>query len=492
MFSTLLVKEMHETIISGRFILTAMVMVILIPLGLYVSLKDYQQRLSVYQDAVATYRQESEGKVTMGFQARGYRPPSPLSVFVTGIEPVIPNTAITTSIQIQLGERAIDNGIINITNESTLDNPLLALFGKLDFLFIVSTILSMLAFMFTFSSITGEKAQGTLKQIAANPVDRWSVLFSKIVGGFILFILPFAVACVIGLIMLNTSNVISLLIPGITGAILTIVGIMVVFLFCMFTLGMLVSASSRNAVNAFITLLFVWVFLALVIPKMSPMIARQFYQIQTRESYMRQLEATRNDIMKELRFREKDVLEKLQAKHGITETDIRNTLRTNMNGIFFSEYDELVAQLHEEYGQRLAAEGERIKRQYDNQCSVQQEIAMQISRISPVSCLTYALSAIASTGFDEVDRFSREAERFQDEYMREMHKYYEISWIGNNGMVLEKDTPKGLPVPQMDSYHHASLGEAVHKTWPDMLILALYTILFLAGAFVKFLRYDVR
>ena len=281
-------------------------------------------------------------------------------------------------------------------------------------------------------------------------------------------------------------------------SVLAIIGVTILFLLCMFILGTLISTCSKNAVTAFITLLFAWVFLALVIPKLSPMIARQVYPVQTRESILRQLAAVRTDILNELHVREREVFEQVLARHGLTEDEFKQASMAQYFSpdsivlVIENEYEALVAPLHEEDAERLAAERERNWRDYTNECDIQQRIARQLSRLSPVSSLTYVLTAIASTGLDEIDRFAREAERFQDDFIHTMHQYYVVSWIGNNASLMELESSYDLPVPQMDGYRRASLAEAFSETWIDLLLLALYTVLFFAGAFVTFLRYDVR
>jgi ABC-type transport system involved in multi-copper enzyme maturation permease subunit len=47
-------------------------------------------------------------------------------------------------------------------------------------------------------------------------------------------------------------------------------------------------------------------------------------------------------------------------------------------------------------------------------------------------------------------------------------------------------------VPHLSDYHHVTAVEALKAVWIDILLLALYAVLFFAGAFASFLRYDVR
>ena len=59
MLKTLIKKEITETILDLRFVIATLLCVVLIPLGMYVSLKDYEQRLREYQTSIQQYEQRS-------------------------------------------------------------------------------------------------------------------------------------------------------------------------------------------------------------------------------------------------------------------------------------------------------------------------------------------------------------------------------------------------------------------------------------------------
>ena len=61
MLATLILKEIHDTIINLRFLIATLLCLVLIPLGMYVSLSEYEQRFADYQDAMNLYQDRSEG-----------------------------------------------------------------------------------------------------------------------------------------------------------------------------------------------------------------------------------------------------------------------------------------------------------------------------------------------------------------------------------------------------------------------------------------------
>ncbi len=96
MLKTIIKKEILEAIFSLRFLIATLLCFVLIPLGMYVNMKEYEQRLADYQEAVRLYQQRSEGNIPWDFQAEGYRPPSVLSIFSVGLEYFFPNKIVTS------------------------------------------------------------------------------------------------------------------------------------------------------------------------------------------------------------------------------------------------------------------------------------------------------------------------------------------------------------------------------------------------------------
>ena len=83
-------------------------------------------------------------------------------------------------------------------------------FTTLDWAFIVGYVLSFIAILFTFDSISGELERGTLRLTLANAIPRHTVLVGKFLGAFISVNIPFAVAVLMNLILISTSDAVQL------------------------------------------------------------------------------------------------------------------------------------------------------------------------------------------------------------------------------------------------------------------------------------------
>lgn len=498
MLGTLILKEIHETIITGKFFIASLLCVILIPLGMYVTLEDYSQRLNDYNRSQQLYLQRSEGKVRATFKAEGYRPPSPLSVLAYGLEPFIPNKAVTSDSRYAFGEST--DGLVKISNESGLHNPLSVMFGKMDLLFNVGFVLSIFTLLFTFAGITGEREQGTLKLIVSNPVPRWTILLAKIIGNFFVFLMPFLISFLIGLMILNLSSVFPMTDSGILPAIVVILAATIVFLFCMFTFGMLISASTHHSITSIVTSIFIWVIFALVIPKLSPMAAQIIKPVESEQVVNSQIQIARADLKKEQLEREDELFTRVMERHGYNVDEYFEMNNNSPERITIqTEYDELVNPVRNEYSERIVQSTLQLQNNYMNAIHEQEDVSIMISRISPICCFNYLLTEIAGTGLQEIGNFTNQAEQFQEQVKQSLYNKYTYRQYGtqNRGYNMGYWDKPGVDsnknaVPQMAGYNYLTVREVISKEWIDILLLVLYSILFFAGSFVKFLRYDVR
>ena len=77
---------------------------------------------------------------------------------------------------------------------------------KVDWIFVIGYVLSLVAILFTFDSISGERAHGTLRLTLANPVPRHTVLIGKFLGALVSISVPFTLAVLINLLVISTSS----------------------------------------------------------------------------------------------------------------------------------------------------------------------------------------------------------------------------------------------------------------------------------------------
>ena len=195
MLMTLIQKEIMHHILSVRFVALLVMCLLLVPLTLSISYRNYRQNLVDYQEAVKRAYTESEENPPDAQNpnvevSKLFLKPTPLSVFANGLEEVLPTYLGMTRNGVRQGSTGLAQA------------PLSYALGHLDFLFVISTVFSLLALLFTFDAVAGEREAGTLRITLANAIPRDLFLWSKLIGGYIVFVVPFLVSFLFGLLLL--------------------------------------------------------------------------------------------------------------------------------------------------------------------------------------------------------------------------------------------------------------------------------------------------
>ena len=507
MFGTLVGKEIAGMVLSLRFTIATLLCVVLIPIGMYVNQKDYERRLASYQREHQTYRQRY-GVPSMPLslaEAQGFRPPSVLSIFASGLNPFVPDKVFTSP-----------SGFFRTVKEPGADSPQSLLFGKADFLFNVMFVVSLAALIFTFDSISGEKEEGTLRLMIANAIPRSQILLSKLVGKYVVLLIPFIMSVLIALLILDASPDVSIVSSQVWPALLVILMATLLFIFGMVSLGVCISAFTTHSMGSIVMLFFVWAMFILGVPRLSPMVAEIIYPVEAGNVFSFNKRIVKEDIEKEFEQVKKETIdskrdeerEPLIKEATERSKEIGTRVRKSGREPSLEDFKELNKKLNErlreieakyesqkqrlfdECRRRIASELRKIEQDYRNRKNVQLSIAMNLARMSPVSCYAYIVSGLSGTGVAEPDNFIRNAQRFQDHVKQIL--YDKVYRRFDKTIIVEGFNYSDPPsFPDM-RYRYLSLTEALQIHWPDMLLLGLFDVLFCSLAFMKFNKYDVR
>ncbi|MDR1223518.1 MAG: ABC transporter permease [Tannerella sp.] len=477
-FKTLVLREIHGAIVDFRFWVVLVLCLSIIPLSFYVSVKDYSQRLSDYHQAVQTYRDMTQVYASM--KAEGVHPPSPLSIFSRGLGNKMPYKVITSR-----------DG--NYQIEYARPDNKKDLLGEIDFGFIVAFVLSILAVVFTFNCISGDKEQGLLRAILSNAVYRRQILLAKLAGNYLVFLAPFLLSMLIALLIVHFSGVIPVFSGDILPAILLMTAISLVFLFALFNLGLWISALTANSALSINVLLLIWIVLGLVVPKISPIISASIYPVESNGVFEAKKTLLRGNIFKEQRAEEVKLYEELRAQYnpgsgGLSSSD------KELN----SAYDEQVVPLRERYNQRIITETGLLSNDYDMRCNRQNNLAATIARLSPVGIVNNLMAEFSGTGHLEADNFLQHAKQYQETVKQDIYdkiivkEYYSGSGSMTTTHQVDGFDSNTASVPVLDSYKYLGAGDVLQRNLVDIALLCVYGLLFFVCAFVSFLRFDVR
>ena len=365
MFKTLIRKEIVETMLDLRFTIVTLLCVVLIPLGMYVSRKNYEQRMAEYQREHQMYRQHYGKNVSYKVQAQGHRPPSVLSIFALGLDSFLPNKVITSR-----------SGLLETAKAHDINNPQSLLFGSIDLLFNVSFVMSLAALIFTFNSISGEKEKGTLRLTIANSIPRGQILLAKIVGNYVVILIPFLISLLFALLILDASPNISIVSRQVCPSLLVIIFVTFLFLLAMVSLGVFVSTLSHTSLTSIVMLLFVWVILVLAIPKVSPMVAEIICPIESQSIISLRKQIASKDVQEEFAQKRRELFDRCRIAFGLprgwTSTHPDSDTGKKVN----AQFEKELPLLNEEYQKRTTNGIRQIEQDYKNKRNLQTSIAM--------------------------------------------------------------------------------------------------------------------
>ena len=490
MFKTLFFKELQESILNMRFYFTLVLCITLIPLSFYLGADEYKNRKIHIADLEKKYLEIHEGNIRYNIQAEGYRPPSPLSIFCLGLENFLPDKIVVQR-----------DGIAEFKRQWGLNNPISLLTGKIDFLYIVSFIMSLLALALTFNSVGGERESGTLRQILSNQVPRWKVILAKITGPFSIFAVCFTIGILAGLLVLQIPD------SGIdyTRHFYTSFFIMYVFsllfLFALFNLGTLISIISKNTFLAMTISLLLYVTLAMLIPKVSPMIAQVVYPVKSIQVHNTEKKMLVEQLTNERENEKREVMTSLKTDVGLPlslrDLDHNPELRKIYDNSIVPAYDQKVGEIDRKYNERLVSEINKTEYVYQQKLTTQKRIALNISRLSFFSSFINIISDLASTGLSEIENFYDQSKQFNYVVKTEIYdklvlkRYYDAGGYSSSidpGDFYETDHE----VPRISDYQYQSPGDVLKNNWPDFLLICFFSVLLFSLSITTFLRYDAR
>jgi len=324
-------------------------------------------------------------------------------------------------------------GQIRVGSKQQSVNNLFKLFTAPDLLYVVKVILSLCAMLFAFDMVSGEKEKGTLRQSLSNSLKRPVLIFGKWIGGFTSFTLPFFIAVLLGTIFVTLSPMVDMNPDDSLKLGLFLLG-SVIYLAIFFSLGLLISCLSHRSSTSLVISLFVWTILVFLIPNLGNILARQFVRIPT----VQQLELKRKQSWIKQMF-EKD-------RADVSE--------------------------HREIDNRIREENDKFTEYYRNCFNRLVKVSQNITRISPAAAFTFLATDITGTGMSEERKLKRAV----------------LQYIN---ILRDWDEEKGSS--PVFSYQRSSIREVLSPgVLSNCLILILSNMLFLTGAYVAFLRYDVR
>ena len=472
MFRLLVEKELREIIGTTKFAVTFGVCSVLILLAFYVGARNYQVSQTEYEAAWAENIKQMEGLTDwQRIDHRIFLPPQPLATLVSGISNDIGRTTEMRT----LGELRSENSRFN-------EDPIFAVFRFLDLEFIFSIVLSLFAILFAYDAINGEKERGTLRLSFANPVPRDKYILGKLVGAFLALGVPLLIPILVGFLMLPMLGV------PMNGSAWTRLAMVIfsgyLYLGVFLTMSVFVSALTEKSSNSFLLLLVIWIFAVLIIPRTAVLVAGRAVDVPSID----QINYEKNRFMAQLWQGDREKIQNYAEENQPSEDD---DMQVWLDG-FRAYMDEL----REEREEKRSEFGGRLNERRSNREAVQQTVALSIARLSPTSVFSLASTDLAGTSLDLKQRYAEAASIYQQAYANFIRE--KTGRAGGGFMITMRGQEEEEPPPidpyelPVFEYEEPVSSTLIADSLLDIGLLVLFNIVFFAGSFVAFLRYDVR
>ena len=462
-------RELYDNLNSLRFALTTVLLFVLMLINAVIHVQEHPERIQKYHDATTKSLNTLTSRTDLFSIAQEgpgnlYKKPSSLYFCEEGGDIFLPDYAYGMSrVQIANNLRAFWSlyypaafpNAFNVRPDTV----------KVDWGFVIGYVLSLIAILFTFDSISSERERGTLRLMLANSVPRHTVLIGKFLGALVSISIPFTLAILMNLLVISMSRDIDL--GADVWIRLCIIFIIAILYLCLFiALGLLVSSFVQNSVASLVILLLTWCVFVVFIPSTLASIASGF---STNPMTYDEFFKRRNQDIKDLT---EEYVALLQETRGLLNKKI---------------------QIDSEYVAKGTEQEEGLSQEQLMQQIAQIQLARSVTRISPVTLMQHLLEVFAGTGFQRHQQFLENVQHYASEYREfiiDMDRADPDSLhiIGvREGMSQKPVNPESIPI--FDD--KLSLRRDFNAVAIDLFLLILFFVVLMSGTYLRFVSIEI-
>lgn len=470
MIKTIVEKEFKDIFGSPKFLYTFIVCAVLILISFYSGAMNYKINQAHWEAAKAENLRSFEG-VTEWWRVRDTRiflPPQVLSSLVSGISNDIGRTSLIRP-----------SGEVTPADSRFNEEPALAYFRFMDLEFIFKIVLALFAILLGYDSISGEKERGTLKLCLSNAIPRSKYLIGKFVGSFSLLAISLLIALGVGCLMLP---ILGLHLSGEEWIRLLLIIVTGLLYFGVFlSLAIMVSAMTQRTSSSFLILLIIWIGATLIIPRAAVLLAGRAVIVPTVDEIGYQKAAFSTVLWKEY----------IAALNNFQIPETENMEETM--GIFNNFMDSLGTAREEKMNEYR----DRLNETRYNREKERSKVALLLSRLSPTSSLSLAISTLAGVSQKLKNDFYDQSKAYQKTFNSFLSEKTGMNMGG--GMILISTDSEGKEVEPIDAteipefkFEREPLKVSIASAVTDLSLLLFFNMLFFIGSFISFNRYDAR
>ena len=464
--------------------------------AVFVQVADYEKRLAAYHVALQEHQEETRTwDLYSQINPKAHRKPNPLGIFNVGME-----KSGADMVSIELATPIWEKE----AQKQGSDNPFLSIFLSVDVIFVFKIVLSALAILFAYNTISGEREDGTLKLVLSNPIPRDRLVLGKYLGGMLSLFPIVVMSFTVGMVIASASPATDFDV----GDLLRLVMVLVVSLLYVSTcylLGLLLSVWTKEAATTLILSMFIWGILTIVHSNIATFAVAKFppYKLQPEKEARQQVKKIWDDFKAE---RDTYIFKKWGYIHPASAISHEGQimLGIEMSSPWDLEFEEFytikpihnadVSKFQEvlDYQEPLridyANRAEEPLKQREEIGKRNGQLAKDISRISFADAYRFAVGAITSTDRKSYNDFIRQARRYKRQivnYLAGKKAFSARAWFSSDkGAAAFTDLP-------VFRHQHNALFESLSRAAGDIFILLAWNVILFMGTYLSFLRYDM-
>ena len=369
----------------------------------------------------------------------------------------------------------LEFNIFNSPRIKQYDNQWLFNSNLLDWNNIMIVFISLICFIFTFNSISGEKSNGTLKLILANNCNRWQVLLAKYLANIFVIAIPLIVLFVISMLVLIGEKIILVDFNSFLIFIFYFTGVLI-FISLNILIGIWISSVSKKPIISISILLIIWLFLFNIIPNNAWLLSKTVKYVPSMEEFL-------NNVQNKA----------IELENNIKEGHYWDTKWNNE-----PPNPNVISRMN--YVNNLTKMKNNLYVDYNNSLFNQAKIAIFLSSISPYSVYSFYNQKISDDGIygflNFYDYTNNYRDRLRDFYTnkdktdsKSYHLFWNEDWSSKNFLsdqIIECDE---IPV---FAYKPSSADRIFSQIINNLTILIAWNLLIFILLFISIHKYDVR
>lgn len=285
------------------------------------------------------------------------------------------------------------------TFNEEIENPGNLLIGHFDLAFLIVYLLPLLIIALSYNALSGEREQGTLAILMANPIQLSTVLLAKLACRAALLILPLAMITVGFVVFENTSQSFS---TDVAVRLAWWVGLTITYALFWFSVTAVVSIQGKSSEHNVLVLIGLWVMFSLIVPTLLSVAVNVAYPVPSRVEMINSLRAIQTDVSKEY-------------DASVARYEEEHSAMSGSDGVL-NKKDLGAARKRILVQQSTARLTEKLMTQHNDQLMHQQRIVDWLGFSSPAIVMQGGLNDIAGTGNSRFQHFMGQVDRFYTDW----------------------------------------------------------------------------